>query len=340
MSAWGRNDQAVTANSTTTNESTTGAPIQTAFSVKGGKTGTVTSMGAPNSQFGNTSPGSAANVDSLMFNSDKPGLFVNGLAVGVFGVTAPQMKTNINNQSHDRPAHAGWVLRRAGTGPVVSAVLTGGNNYVNGETITVSNATVNAQLTVVSSNGLPTNASAVTLTVNVGGYGFTNVGMTAYSFDREKYITAVTVTGTPLSYSNNSILVMSNGSINAIATMSTNSTGGFSAVTVTQSGLFPNSFTTVSNLTLTVANAGGGAVQGNSSTACFTGVTFANSSTGGTVTLTLGGRAGRTMTETLVALGSLGAQSAGYGTPASQGGYYAANGSSVGNPYYPANTAY
>src|SRR5271167_3880460 len=143
MSLFGRNVQAVTANSTTTAESTTGAPLGYWTRVDGGESGTVTPANSPNSHFGNTSAGSRASIDATMYANDTPQAFINGVAVGVFGVTPTQMGNNITNSVIDRPAHAGWVLRRAGTGPVTAGTVTApGNNFANGETLTISNTTV------------------------------------------------------------------------------------------------------------------------------------------------------------------------------------------------------
>jgi len=83
MAQYGRNDQAVTANSTTTKESSNGAPIGTWALVKGGTTSHIA-----NAHFGNTSAGSRANVDSNMFANVTMGAFIPNMAVGVFGVSA------------------------------------------------------------------------------------------------------------------------------------------------------------------------------------------------------------------------------------------------------------
>ena len=53
MSLFGRNDQAVTANSTTTAESTTGAPLGTYTAVKGSGNGVVPISMDANAHFGN-----------------------------------------------------------------------------------------------------------------------------------------------------------------------------------------------------------------------------------------------------------------------------------------------
>lgn len=238
MPLWGRNDQAVTANSTTTVESTTGAPIGTYTAVKLG--------GNANAHFGNTSTGSRAAVDVAMFNNATPSAFMANIAVGVFGVSATEMANNTNNSSVEHGAHAGWNLRRAGTGPVVTAT-----------------------------------------------YGNTGVG-----------------------YNNNDILVAKspvaggNGSFN----ISTNATGGAVVLTLNTAGFgFTNATIPTSNLFVT--NSTGGTAAGNTTVTYFT--------------VTAGGRAGRVQHETLVAMGSLGAQTAAYGTAAT------ANDATTDNTFFP-----
>ena len=86
MAQWGRNDQSVTANSSTTVESSNGAPIGTHALVKsGGEVASVRVDGA-NAHFGNTSAGTRASVDSTMFNNTTIGAFIPNMAVGVYGV--------------------------------------------------------------------------------------------------------------------------------------------------------------------------------------------------------------------------------------------------------------
>ena len=106
MPLWGRSDQSVTANSTTTVESTKGAPIGTQALVKGGLVSHST-----NAHFGNTSPGSRASVDVAMFGNTTSGAFISGKKVGVFGVDAAEAANTAKGI-----AHAGWVLRTEGTG--------------------------------------------------------------------------------------------------------------------------------------------------------------------------------------------------------------------------------
>jgi len=218
MPLWGRNDQAVTANSTTTVETSNGAPIGTYTAVKLG--------GGANAHFGNTSAGSRANVDVRMFNNTTPSAFLSGQAVGVFGVDT----TEIAVSNTAGIAHAGWNLRRAGTGPIVRVGYTGtATGYHNTDVITVSSPVA-------------------------GG--------------------------------------------NATATVSTNSSGGALNITITAAGL---GFTVVNaTANVSIANSSGGSSNGS----------------GATFNATAGGRAGRVHYETLVAMGSLGAQTAAFGTPA------------------------
>lgn len=314
MPLWGRNDQAVTANSTTTAETSNGAPIGTYTAVKAG--------GGANAHYGNTSTGSRAATDVAMFSNVTTGAFLTGTAVGVFGVSATEQANNKTN-AKEHGAHAGWNLRRAGTGPVVSFTITGaGSDLANGETIRVSNGSTNAVGTVT------TNATSnmVSVAVTTGGVGFTNTAMAVVAFDRQKHLSAITVTGSTSGYSNTDVIVASNGTSNGAATISTNATGGFvnGGITITNIGLFGN---TAANGTVVLA-----VLAANGSASPGTGATLvANlvASSTGNVSITLGGRAGRVHYETLVAMGSLGAQTAAYGTPAT------ANDASSDDTYFP-----
>lgn len=218
MALWGRNDQAVTANSSTTKQTSNGAPIGTYTAVKLG--------GGANAHFGNTSAGSRANTDVRMFNNVTASAFVPGQSVGVFGVD----RTEIAVSNSYGIAHAGWNLRRAGTGSITGIAYTGtATGYNNTDVITV--------------------ASTV-----AGG--------------------------------------------NSSATVSTNSTGGALTIRITNAGFGFTSVNATPNVS--IANSTGGATGG----------------TGATFTAVAGGRAGRVHYETLVAMGSLGAQTAAFGTAA------------------------
>lgn len=175
MAQWGRNDQAVTANSTTTKETSNGAPIGTYALVKG--SGLTVSMVA-NAHFGNTSAGSRANVDVAMFSNVTPGAFINNMATGVFGVSALEMANNTANASKENPAHAGWVYRKAGTGPIVSVgIAAGGSGYDNTDVITVASPQAGGNATVTV--GTNSTGGVTSLVITNAGAGFLAVDATA-----------------------------------------------------------------------------------------------------------------------------------------------------------------
>ena len=311
MSSWGRNDQAVTANSTTVRVTSNGAPIGTYVLVKSG--------GGDNAHFGNTS-GTRAAADVNLFSNVTSGAFITGVATGVFGVSATEQANNRLNDG-ERGAHAGWNFRRAGTGPVLSFSVSGaGSNFANGETIIVSNGTSNAT-GVITTNAT---SNMVSVAVTAGGSGFTNASEAVIGFARQRHVDEIKYTGTATGYANTDVVTMANGISNGTATVATNATGGSLTFTITNPGLFSNTAANGS-VVVTIANSTGGASGGS-------GATFSANlvaSTGGTVTVTLGGRAGRVHHETLVAMGSLGAQTAAYGTPAT------ANDAASDNTYFP-----
>ena len=236
MPLWGRNDQAPSASANV--QTSNGAPIGTYTAVKRG--------GGANAHFANTA-GSRANVDIQMFNNATPGAFKSGVAVGVFGVSATEMSNNVNNNSRERGAHAGWNLRRAGTGPVVS---------------------IAANATLVGYN----NADIIT------------------------------------------VRSPATGGTNATITFTTNATGGSLVFTIANPGAGFN-LVSIPTSNLAITNATGGTATGNT--------TVTN------LVVTAGGRAGRIHHETLVAMGSLGAQTAPFGTPA------LVNDASTDNTFFP-----
>jgi len=140
MAQWGRNDQSVTANSSTTKESSNGAPIGTYALVKGsGNANTNPVSMDSNAHFGNTSPGSRANVDVNMFGNVTPGAFVPGVAKGIFAVNTNMMSTVGGNlvityvtsggTGYNANAAVTLTVTNGGTGAVVNAqVGTGGNS--------------------------------------------------------------------------------------------------------------------------------------------------------------------------------------------------------------------
>lgn len=98
---------------------------------------------------------------------------------------------------------------------------------------------------------------------------------------------AINAAGT--GYANGNFVRVSGGTVNAYATITTNGSGALTALTLNEvgSGFVNNS--TLTTGVFTVGSTGGSAGAG----------------TGGTFTITLGGRANRVQTETLVALSGM-----------------------------------
>ena len=120
MPLWGRNDQAVTADSSSTAETSNGAPIGTHALVKSGGGNSSVRVDGANAHFGNTSPGSRANVDVAMFGNTTMSAFIPGRADGIFGVD---------------------VIEAAGVtgGPIAEAYVTfGGSGYGANANVTIS----------------------------------------------------------------------------------------------------------------------------------------------------------------------------------------------------------
>lgn len=160
MALWGRNDQAVTANSTTTRVTSNGAPIGTYALVKAG--------GGANAHFGNTS-GTRASADVNLFGNTTSGAFVNGIATGVFGVDT----TEIGVSNAAGIAHAGWNFRVAGTGPIISiAANTTLAGYNNADVISVKSPQAGGNATIAFTTN--STGGSLTFTISTAGYGFTS----------------------------------------------------------------------------------------------------------------------------------------------------------------------
>lgn len=226
--------------------------------------------------------------------------FTAGMAFGVFGVDATEAA--VNQAAGKGEVTPGWNAVRIGTGPVVEfSVAAPGSGFVNGESITVSGGTVN------STGIIATNATAYMTSVSIAdpGAGFTNNSVLTVAFNREKHV--ATISGTNLqAFSNTSKLVVSGGTVNAVATIVTDGNGNTVSFTITSKGLFANTATN-GTLVFHVANSssnstftGTGSITGNTVAAGFSGTV--GTSTGGNVTVTLGGRAGRVQYESLVAM--------------------------------------
>jgi hypothetical protein len=105
-----------------------------------------------------------------MFGNTTIGAFTPGKEVGQFPVTVQEM-ANTAGERRD-VAHAGWNMRHAWSGPVVSfGVSAGGTGYSNTDLIKVSGGQTNAagSLTTNSTGGI------LTATLTASGNGFINV---------------------------------------------------------------------------------------------------------------------------------------------------------------------
>lgn len=104
----------------------------------------------------------------VLYQNTQTSLYVTGAAVGVFGVDTTE--AGITTGEGKKIQHAGWNLRKAGTGPVTSIVINdGGDGYSNGFiTFTSTNGSgANASYTVNSVSGA---IVSVTLLAEGSGY--------------------------------------------------------------------------------------------------------------------------------------------------------------------------
>jgi hypothetical protein len=108
-----------------------------------------------------------------MFSNATPGSFITGMAAGIFGVSAQEMANNVNNNAADHPAHAGWVYRKAGTGPVVSVTIssmTGMSGYDNNDVLVVESTQAGGNAAIAMSTN--STGGNVALTITNPGAGF------------------------------------------------------------------------------------------------------------------------------------------------------------------------
>lgn len=315
MPLWGRNDQSVTADGSTTVESSNGAPMGTWALVKGDQ---VNRVDAANAHFGNTSAGSRAGVDVNMFGNTTTGAFIPGKAVGVFGVSAVEAGVS--------------------GGPLAETYVTSGGSGYNANavvTITFANGVTNAVAINATSGTTGTNAGRVTaLTINSAGSGIVGNPTVAIAAPAAINITA---NSTGFSNTNDTLVVTTANSFWQVGDRLFYGvpTGNTPIAPLTGNAYYFVSF--ANTTTLKLATTAGGAnidivdarVTASGETHTIKGDTAAGYAVvGGTQnkgvahagwvlrTEGTGGRAGRVQFETLVAMGSLGAQTAPYGEPA------------------------
>ena len=162
MSLWGNLDAA------------NNAPKQGATSGYGGSSGSVT-----------------ANTQ-VYYGNTKTSAFVTNAQIGVFGIDQTETQVARRNKSPAKPTHAGWVIRKAGMGPVVSVSANAGAVGVNTH--------------IVFSRG-----------ETYGGSGNTTANA-VISCNAAGYITSIAVT-TPGMYANTPNAAIFTGSSNAVFTV-------------------------------------------------------------------------------------------------------------------------
>lgn len=317
MAQWGRNDQAVTANSSTTIETSNGAPIGTYALVKGDQ---VNRADGANAHFGNTSAGTRAGTDYSMFGNTTIGAFIPNVAIGVMGVDATEMGVTTGTSNGIYRVSAGG----SGYSANAAVTLTFANGYSN---VSAANSTVAVgRVTALTSNVTITGITGANPTLTIAAPSAINMVANSTGF----------ANGTVAGASNSSFIITS---ANSKFLAGDRLYYGVPAANTPIAPLTGNSYYYVSFANTTViklAATSGGAniaitdtrVLGAAETHTFTGDTATgylivsgakrHAAHAGWVLRTegTGGRAGRVQYETLVAMGSLGAQTAAYGTAA------------------------
>jgi hypothetical protein len=310
MSLWGRNDQSVTVTTSTNYETSNGAPIGTYALVKAG--------GGDYAHEGNTH-GTRANTDKTMFGNTTVGAFIPGVAKGIFGVDATEAAGVVGGPI------AETYLTNAGTGygpdkPAVTITATNGgtSGVVNTNIITTTGANlgrITALNIETAGSGYITNPTMVIDAPSLLIFnGNTAVDATADTIAITSADSKFQI-GDGITYAGNAT------STPVGLTDSTKYYVSFANSTVLAlSATFGGSNVNIAKASGDNTTAGGATLQGETATGYV--VSGGNKGTGiahaGWVLRTegTGGRAGRVQYETLVAMGSLGAQTAAYGTAA------------------------
>ena len=205
-----------------------------------------------------------------LYRDETADAYVTGQAVGQFGVSKEAMANTdyvpTGNSEVKAVTHAGWNLRRAGQGPIISATFGGGAAntgayFANGERIAANGG-------ASSANGLlhvTTNATGniVSFTIDTVGL-FTNSSVITYKFKRDRHVKSFLVTAGGNNYSNTDQVYVTNvatGLINAVGNVVTDGSGTITSISVFNVGLFGNATQANADLVVTVYKAGGVALS-------------------------------------------------------------------------------
>lgn len=161
-----------------------------------------------------------------LWNNTTSGAFINNISTGVFGIGSGDNSANAFFRRsaqgiQPRQIAPGWNYITQGTGPVTSATVTGGTNFRTGGTVSVSNGTSNAVLTLTAN----TQGNLASAAVTVGGSGFIAplIGNGVITTS----LTSTTVTGTNTNFSASFVgdqlyVSSSNALIGTIASVASN----------------------------------------------------------------------------------------------------------------------
>jgi len=240
---------------------------------------------------GKTAVGNQKGNSANLFNNVSVGVFKKHMATGVFGANA----ANVSGKTKKNIDHTGWHYVRQWTGPVVSVTITaGGTGFVNTAVGQVTSPDANNAANATFTCTTNSSGGITAITMTNGGIGFNNLtNLTMVPPANGIVNVAITAGGT--AYSNADTFKVSNGQVNAIGTITTNTTGGITAATITSAG---RGFPANTNCVVTITT-------GTGSTATIV-VNVVGAGSGSTLTPVLGGRAGRVHYETLVAGGMTG----------------------------------
>ena len=306
MSQWGRNDKSVTVTTSTTTETSNGAPMGVYTLVKGG--------GGDTAHQGNTNS-TRANTDKNLFGNTTIGAFIPGVAKGVFGIDPTEMGVNsgglfdgvvvTGGSGYTANAAVTLTVTQGGSSGVANAqvvngrvtalkIQTRGSDYV-----TPPIATIAAPALIIFNGNTAVNATDHTISIPTANSKFLVGDKLVFAGNSVSVPVGLTDRGTYyVSFSNTTVIALSEtlGGAN-IAITKAPGTGGNST-----------------------GSANGATLQGETATGKLTvgGAKNDGAAHAGWVLRTegTGGRAGRVQYEVLVAMGSLGKQSAEYGTAA------------------------
>ena len=236
-------------------------------------------LAGPTSDLGSTGANLYQNVS--------PNSFSSHTATGVFAV-------NANGMLSGKVTSPGWLLARQFCGPIASiGVNAAGGSYANLSLATISNGTVNCNFAVVVNS----TGNVVSTIIANGGSDFINTSALGALVNPANGIATVTISAGGSGYANGEAIRFANGaagSINATGTLTTNATGGITAVTFTAPGYAGRQFinTTATNVEITTVGGTGATIV--------VGTLGTGSGYTSNGVVTLGGRGGRITHETLV----------------------------------------